>query len=109
MKKYLLALLVLPVIAFAQVAGVDSNVWESILTFLLGLAPWVKYLFLGLGTLVVVGTIVDQLVPDEKDHGFMKKAFAIPLLGDLLKALSKFSPFNFKDPTPPTPPTTPAV
>ena len=68
--------------------------WSPILEFLKNLAPWVNYIFVGLGSLVIIGTAVDYSIPDEKDHGFMKKILAVPILGDLLKALTKFSPFN---------------
>jgi len=71
--------------------------WTTVLDFLVTLAPWVSTAFMGLGGLVVVGTFVDSLVPDEKDHGFMKKAFALPIVGDLLHGLSRFSPFNIKE------------
>ena len=71
--------------------------WTPVLEFFNTLAPWVNYVFIGLGAAVVVGTFVDSIIPDEKDQGFMKKAFAIPIIGDLLKGLAKFSPFNVKE------------
>jgi cytochrome b subunit of formate dehydrogenase len=71
--------------------------WTPVLEFLMTLAPWVSYVFMGLGALVVIATAVDAIIPDEKDHGFMKKIMAIPVLGDLLKAISKFSPFNHRE------------
>ena len=70
--------------------------FDAILAYLMTLAPWVSYLFMGLGTLVLIGTIVDSLVDDEKDGGFMKKILATPILGSLLEALRKFSPLNVK-------------
>ena len=71
--------------------------WAPVLDFFNTLAPWVNPAFMGLGGFVVIGTFVDSVIPDEKDHGFMKKAYAIPVLGELLKGLAKFSPFNVKD------------
>lgn len=71
--------------------------WTPVFDFFISLAPWVKYLFLGLGAAVVIGTTVDTLIPDETDKGFMKKIMAIPVLGSLLEALKKFSPFNTKN------------
>ena len=71
--------------------------WTPVLDFFNTLAPWVNYVFMGLGSIVVVGTFVDSVIPDEKDKGFMKKAFALPIIGDLLRGLSKFSPFNIKE------------
>lgn len=70
--------------------------WSAILDYAKTLAPWVQYVFVGLGSLTVIGTAVDSIIPDEKDGGFMKKAMAVPVLGSLLLALSKFSPFNYK-------------
>ena len=68
--------------------------WTPIVDFLMSLAPCVKYIILSLGSIVVVGTSIDAMIPDEKDKGFMKKIMNIPVLGDLLKTLAKFSPFN---------------
>ena len=71
--------------------------WTPVLDFFVTLAPWVVNLFMGLGGLVVIGTFVDSVIPDEKDKGFMKKAFALPIVGDLLNGLARFSPFNIKE------------
>lgn len=71
--------------------------WTPVLEFLMTLAPWVSYVFMGLGALVVIATAVDGMIDDTKDRGFMKKIMAIPVLGDLLKAISKFSPFNHRE------------
>lgn len=71
--------------------------WTPVLEFLMTLAPWVSYVFMGLGALVVIATAVDGMIDDTKDHGFMKKIMEIPVLGDLLKAISKFSPFNHRE------------
>ena len=71
--------------------------WTPVLDFFNTLGPTVNYVFMGLGGIVVIGTFIDSVIPDEKDGGFMKKAFALPIVGDLLKGLAKFSPFNVKD------------
>ena len=65
-----------------------------ILDYLVQILPWLLDVFVVLGALVVVGTAVDAVIPDEKDGGFMAKALAIPILGSILKAVKKFSPFN---------------
>jgi amino acid permease len=70
--------------------------WSAILDYAKTLAPWVQYVFVGLGSLVVIGTAVDSVIPDEKDGGFMKKVMAIPVLGSFLQAVAKFSPFNVR-------------
>ncbi|MDB4330188.1 hypothetical protein N9948_00475 [bacterium] len=71
--------------------------WTPILAYLQGVAPWATNALMILGTLVLIGTVVDAMVDDEKDKGFMKKALALPLVGSLLNHLKKFSPFNVKD------------
>jgi len=71
--------------------------WAPVLDFFTTLAPWVSNAFMGLGGVVVIGTFIDSVIPDEKDKGFMKKAFAIPVVGELLHGLAKFSPFNVKE------------
>ena len=70
--------------------------WTPVFDFLLGLAPWVQYVLIGLGSVVVIGTAIDAAVDDTVDHGFMKKVMAIPVLGSFLEALKRFSPFNVK-------------
>lgn len=70
---------------------------DTVINMLLPLAPWVQGVFTILGAAVVVGMAVDKAIPDEKDKGFMGKILAFPVIGPFLAALSKFSPFNFKD------------
>ena len=70
---------------------------DQVLDFLLTLSPVVGTVFAVIGGLAVVGTAVDAAIPDEKDGGFMKKLLEKPIIGDLLKALKRFSPFNVKD------------
>lgn len=70
--------------------------WTPVFDFLLTLSPVVGYVFMGLGALVTVGIFVDSVVDDEKDKGFMKKIMAMPILGDILVGIKRFSPFNVK-------------
>lgn len=70
--------------------------WSFVVDYLMSLAPWVEYVFVALGTLVLMGTVVDSMVPDEKDKGFMKKILELPMIGSLLSFLTRFSPFNIK-------------
>ena len=74
----------------------EPELWETLVNFLMTLAPWVKYVFIGLGSLAVAGTAIDAAVPDEKDKGFMKKIMKIPVLGGFLEFIKRFSPFNIK-------------
>jgi len=71
--------------------------WTPVLEFFNSVTPWANHVLVGLGGVVVVGTFIDSVIPDEKDGGFMKKAFALPIVGELLKGLAKFSPFNIKE------------
>lgn len=71
--------------------------FQPIFNWLIGLAPWVSYVFIALGTLVVLGIGIDKMIPDEKDKGFMKYVLKIPVLGKLLEAIAKFSPFNVRE------------
>lgn len=71
--------------------------WTPVFDFLIGLAPWVQYVLIGLGSVVVIGTAIDAAIDDTVDKGFMKKVMAIPVLGSFLEALKRFSPFNVKE------------
>lgn len=71
--------------------------FDSVLLMLAALGPAVKWSLVVLGSFVVIGTGIDSVIPDEKDGGFMKKLYAVPLLGLLLKAMAKFSPFNVRE------------
>ena len=69
--------------------------YAVIVTFLIGLAPWVKLVIEILGALLVIGTAVDKMTPDA--GAFMSKVFNIPILGGFLDYLTRFSPFNYKE------------
>lgn len=67
---------------------------EQVLTWFSGAFSFAPTVLVWLGGLVVVGTIVDKIVPDTYDKGFMSKLYNMPILGSLLKALVRFSPFS---------------
>lgn len=67
---------------------------EELLILIQGISPMAGYILAGLGSLVVILSAVDAAVPDAKDKGFFKKILAIPLLGDLLKGMIRFSLFR---------------
>lgn len=69
----------------------------ELLVYLMGLSPIVGYVFMGLGAIVVIAIGLDKVIDDKHDKGFSKKILSIPILGDLLRALTKFSPFNNRD------------
>lgn len=65
---------------------------DALLQFLVSLNnPTITLILAILGTLVVLASIIDGLIPDGLDHGFYKKLEAIPLLGLVFSALKKFS------------------
>lgn len=68
--------------------------FEEVLVFLVAQFPFLNIIFMILGSLVVIGTVVDALSPK---LDFMNKILAIPVLGQVLQALKRFSPFNVKD------------
>lgn len=74
--------------------------FDSILAVVTGAFPTVAAILstvlVVLGSLTVLGTVVDSLIPDEKDGGFMTKILAIAVLGPFLTWTTKFSPFNIK-------------
>ena len=74
----------------------ESNIFEQLLDLVAPLSPVIGTILAILGAIVVLAVVVDGLIPDEKDGGFSKKLFEIPILGVFLKALVKFSPINYK-------------
>jgi hypothetical protein len=55
---------------------------------------WAPMVLSILGSLVVLGSTVDKMVPDKYDKGFMSKLYNMPIVGHILKALVKFSWFS---------------
>lgn len=53
--------------------------------------PQISLILSIVGSLVVVASLVDSLIPDEKDGGFSKKLFAIPVVGQILESIKRFS------------------
>ena len=70
--------------------------FDAIYSMALGIAPWLGWVTMILGSLVLIGIVVDKAIPDAKDGGFMTKVLGIPVLGALLRWTTKFSPFNVK-------------
>jgi hypothetical protein len=74
--------------------------FDSILAFISGAFPGavavITVVLSVLGSLVVIGTVIDTMIPDEKDGHFMGKVLAVPYLGAFLTWTTKFSPFNVK-------------
>ena len=70
--------------------------FKVIVDFIVSLWAPALIVFEIFGGLVVLGTVIDKMVPDTYDKGFMKKVMTIPVLGDFLNFITKFSPFNAK-------------
>ena len=51
-------------------------------------------IFSWIGGAAVLGTVIDAIVPDKYDKGFMGKLNNVPVLGTIIKAIRRFSPFN---------------
>lgn len=98
MKSLIVIAIMFPILALAQVTSNTDGAmdWVYILEFLKGLTPWALNVLTALGTVAVLGTGIDAMVDDKVDKGFMKKLMAIPMLGSLMEALKKFSPFNYR-------------
>lgn len=71
--------------------------WLAFFNFLMTFSPVVGTILTVLGALVTLGILVDSLIDDKKDGGFMKKLLAKPILGDVLRTLKRFSPFNIRE------------
>ncbi len=95
MKFWILFFLVfIPLMVFAQDATPAVSVFDKVLDWFNGAWTYAPVVLAWLGGLVVVGTIIDKIVPDEYDKGFMSKIYNMPIIGLLLKALVRFSPFS---------------
>jgi hypothetical protein len=54
-------------------------------------APVAAYILMALGSLLVIVSSVVALTPSKKDDEFLEKVHGIPVLGQLVLALRKFS------------------
>jgi len=59
--------------------------FSSILDFLVVQFPIAGSILAILGSLVVILSGIDAILPEEKDGNFMEKVLNIPILGELLK------------------------
>jgi hypothetical protein len=82
-------------LAFAQEAVVQPDIYDKVITFLSGYFSWFPTVLKWLGIAVVVGLILDRLIPDTYDGGFMSKLVNIPVLGHIILLVIKFSPLNY--------------
>ena len=70
---------------------------NSVMSWLQSVAPWVKYLFMGLGVLVLGGQTYVLITPNKEDDAWLAKIEAMPVVGHLLRAFRAFAPWQKKD------------
>jgi len=70
---------------------------EQILVFLVGLHPAIPVVLAALGGLVVLGQAYVIMTPTKEDDAWFAKLETVPVLGQLLKALTAFAPVQRKD------------
>lgn len=70
---------------------------EAVLGMLVAKFPAVGFVLMGLGGLVVIGLVYVKLTPNVEDDALVAKIEAMPIVGDLLKALKSFSPVQRKE------------
>ena len=97
MFKKLFFVILLTIVSFSCFADTETDTWFNILTTLSGVWSYFPIIFQILGALTIIGTVIDKLIPDEKDGGFMTKILNVPILGKILSALSRFSPLSYND------------
>ena len=71
--------------------------FQVIYDFLANLAPWVGSVLSWIGLAMVIGSLVDAIIPDKYDKGFMSWVNKIPVVGEFLNFLKRFSPWNVKE------------
>jgi len=64
---------------------------DGILSWLVGLWPMAQMILVVVGSLVVAAQAYVAMTPSKDDDAWYAKVEAIPLLGDLVKAIVKFA------------------
>lgn len=70
---------------------------DAVLALLVGALPVAKIILEILGSLVIIATVVVKLTPSQGDDAFLEKVKVIPVLGDVLRAIEKFSVISRKE------------
>lgn len=95
MKKYFLFLLMMiSTVVFAQEVTETVSLVDKIVDWFSTAWSWTPMVLAILGGLVVAGTVIDKIVPDTYDKGFMSKLYNMAIIGAILKSLVRFSPFS---------------
>jgi len=70
--------------------------WAALFETLKTFVPWIQYVLMGLGTLVVLGATYVKMTPSTDDDALWIRLENTPVLGPLLKTLAAFSPITRK-------------
>lgn len=70
---------------------------EALLANLVSVHPAIPLVLSALGTLVILGATYVALTPTKADDAWWAKLEATPVIGQLLKGLTAFSPFQRKE------------
>ncbi len=93
-KLFLFFVLMFCGVLVAQEVTETVSLVDKVLDWFKGAWSWAPMALAWLGGVVVAGTIIDKLVPDTYDKGFMSKLYNLPIIGTILKSLVRFSPFS---------------
>jgi hypothetical protein len=59
--------------------------------YLVNSNPILETVFAVLGSLIVIMSVLDAIIPDEIDHGFFKKLQEIAVISSIMNFLMRFS------------------
>lgn len=71
--------------------------FKAILEMGMKALPWLSYVLMGLGSLVLLGYAYVKATPTQDDDAWYAKVEAMAVVGPLMKALVSFSPLQRKD------------
>lgn len=98
MINIILKIILVVMFSIFSVESFASEVdFSGLFEYLKTLNPIVSTILQIIGSICVIASVVDKIIPDDKDRGFFGKILSIPILGSLVRALIKFSPFNYKE------------
>jgi hypothetical protein len=69
--------------------------WDAVFLFLAGLWAPAQMIFSYVGLALTIAHLVIMVTPSKKDDAWEEKAYKVPVVGDLLVALKRLSPFKF--------------
>lgn len=69
---------------------------DQVVSFLMGINPWVAMVLVIVGSLIVVAEAVVVITPTLEDDEAWAKIKAIPVLGGFIAAIAKLAPIQKK-------------